>query len=301
MKFTTRLAALLFGIMAISAAHAQEETTFYTNTYPAVFTLAPVYYTTGTSEWADDIPFTGSHLVSSFVMGYKSPEPVRAIFRFYGVDPVTGKPGQFVAEVSRELPAGEGTPLIQLTADERFQFTAEPGLNKTTVSGGWFSVKFEPVFSSNLPYGLQLRLATGSSSNTFYNLTTGQTVATLDPDGLLPASFYLELHSAGSVNVAVPQVAEVQLLPSTVSAGASARATVILDSQAPVGGVLVKVASSKPRVAYLPYSEVLIPAGSDRVGFSVSTSSRIGRKSQDVEISAEASNGRAAAILTVTP
>ena len=99
-------AALLLTIAANSTVLAGEAV-FYSNARPAGFTTAPLYKNpTSTFEWADDLPFSGSHRVSSFKMGYKSPEPVRATFRFYGVNQETGRPGSLIAEIVRDLPAG---------------------------------------------------------------------------------------------------------------------------------------------------------------------------------------------------
>lgn len=86
------LAIMMLGILANSAVLA-DETIFYSNTTnpDALSPTRPLYYTfTSGYEWADDMPFTGTQRVSSFKIGYKSPEPVHATFRFYGVDPSTG-------------------------------------------------------------------------------------------------------------------------------------------------------------------------------------------------------------------
>jgi len=119
--------------MKTTKLHAIIESIFYSNIFPSVITTSPVYSTGGTREWADDVPFSGSHVVSSLRIGYKSfyetDPPFRATFRFYGVDPATGLPGALVAEISRDLPTGEH-PLvtIQLDPSEQLVFTSEPGL-----------------------------------------------------------------------------------------------------------------------------------------------------------------------------
>jgi len=102
MIFTARLKLFLATViigLALNATklHAMTESVFYSNIFPSVITTSPVYSTGGTREWADDVPFSASQVVSSFRIGYKSfyetDPPFRATFRFYGVDPATGLPG----------------------------------------------------------------------------------------------------------------------------------------------------------------------------------------------------------------
>jgi len=207
MRFTARLkiffAAVIVGIAMNAGKLHAAETVFYSNIVPSVITLSPVYNTTGMREWADDIPFSGSHVVSSFRFGYRSyfetDPPFKATFRFYGLDPVTGLPGALVAEITRELPAGEH-PLvtIQLDPAEQFVFTSEPGLYYSGTSGGWFSVQYEPIGTPNLPTFLATRHARGTSYGIMYNITDQQHIGTLGTDGFVPSSFYLQLLEGGS-------------------------------------------------------------------------------------------------------
>jgi uncharacterized repeat protein (TIGR01451 family) len=206
MRSTARLKLFLAAVIAgfamnIGNLHAQE-TVFYSNIYPSVITLSPVYAVGGTREWADDVPFSGSHVVSSFRIGYKSlyetDPPFKATFRFYGVDPVTGLPGALLAEITRELPAGEH-PLvtIQLDPSEQFVFNSEPGLYYSGASGGWFSVQYEAIGTSKFPTFLKARHARGTSSVIMYNITDERIATIFDPDGFIPASLYLELLEGG--------------------------------------------------------------------------------------------------------
>lgn len=228
MRFTARLtiffAAVMVGIaMNAGKLHAQVDTVFYSNIYPSVITLSPVYSVGGSiREWADDVPFTGSHVVSAFTIGYKSyyetDPPFKATFRFYGVDPVTSFPGALVAEITRELPAGEHPIVtIQLDPSEQFVFTSEPGLYPGSASGGWFSVQYEAIGTSKFPTFLSARHARGTSYGIMYNLTDGQIVSTLDPDGFIPPSFYLELfEGGGGTTVATDLSVTIQDNPSPV-------------------------------------------------------------------------------------
>ena len=211
MRFTSGVRMFFAAVVAASAMNAgslqAEGTVFYSNIFPSVITTSPVYSVGGTIEWADDVPFTGSHVVTGFTIGYKSfyetDPPFKATFRFYGVDQATGLPGALVAEISRELPAGEHPVVtIQLDAEEQFVFNAEPGLYYSGASGGWFSVQYEAIGSDKFPTFLSARHARGTSSPIMYNVTDGQIVSTLDPDGFIPASFYLELFEGGSSTVA---------------------------------------------------------------------------------------------------
>ena len=65
-------------------------------------------------------------------------------------------------------------------------------------------------------------------------------------------------------------VTTVTLNPQTVKGGLSSQATVTITSPAPAGGLVVKLFSSKPRIATLPAS-VTIPAGASSVTVLVKT------------------------------
>ena len=295
LRLVNLLAVLVLGMSSFSA-HA--ESVFYSNIFPAVFTTAPVYSVVGLSEWSDDMPFSGSHLVSSFTFGYKTPGPVQATLRFYGVEPTTGRPGALIAEIIRDLPGGANSPVIQLTQSEQFIFTAEPGLNLTENTGGWFSVSFIALDSTTYPASILIRHARGDSARGMYNITGDKFVATFDPGGLLPGSMYLQAKTSnrsGSTDntvgsdVAVSELKEIQLMPSTVNAGAVANGTVLLDGPAPKEGVTIKLSSSRKKYAKVSVDEVFISEGLDRASFYVTTRSRV-RRSKKVIISAEYNN-----------
>lgn len=306
-KVMTMFVALLMGFGVIVPVSAQTEEVFYSNIAFGALG-SPSFKNFGPYEIADDVPFTGSHLISSFRIGYLSTtEPVHATFRFYGVDSNTGKPGQLIAEIVRDLPITENVTLnstvaiIQLDANEQFTFTAESGLNNMSNSGGWYSLQFESLTGGRLPsFGFGMRLAAGTSSAGLYVMATGATVTTLDASGILPSSLYLELRSSESGGVVVPQVSDVTMVPSTVKAGDTATVVVSLSAQAPQGGTLVKLTSSKPGSAYFGKSEILVKAGTNGFQTTVFTSRKVGRKGKKIKITAEANGGSASDILTLT-
>ncbi len=226
MEFTIRIkiffAAVLVGFALHSGSvHAQADTVYYNNISPSSISPAPVYSTGGTREWADDVPFAGSHVVSAFTFGYKSSyetdPPFKATFRFYGVDPVTGLLGALVAEISRDLPAGEHPAVtIQLDPSEQFVFTSEPGLYYSGASGGWFSMQYEAIGTDNIPTPLYNRHAQGSSSAIMYNVTDQKVVSTLDPNGFIPRSFYLQLFEGSGTTMATDVSITINDNPSSV-------------------------------------------------------------------------------------
>ena len=105
--------------------------------------------------------------------------------------------------------------------------------------------------------------ASGASLDGFYDLTTGQFITF---QGDTSASFYLQL----SGSTVATTVTTVTLNPQTVKGGLSSQATVTITSPAPAGGLVVKLFSSKPRIATLPAS-VTIPAGASSVTVLVKT------------------------------
>ncbi len=283
------------------------EYVFYENTTSPVFTNSPVYSVSDLTIWADDIPFSGSHLVSSFSFGYIVHGPVQVTFRFHGVDPNTGKPGETLAEIVREFPQGivpEST--VQLSPAEQFPFMAQPGLNKTSQSGGWFSVQFEPLFEFSRYGSMLLRQARGDSQLGMYSISDGYSRYTFDPDGLLPASLYLRIAAVAGDGVvpprndAAPVLEELKLKPAKVSAGAVVLAEVELGSKAPAGGLVVKIKSNKTEHAFPNRSEVMIPAGAKKAEFHVITSDTIERKTT-VRISASTENSEVSAKLRIRP
>jgi len=297
MKLLSSLAALITLWIGVASTAMAAETLFYSNIKPAGFTSAPLYNnTTYAYEWADDMPFTGSHQVSSFKVGYRTSEPVLATFRFYGVDQNTGLPGSLVAEIVRELPAGEDTPTIVLDQAEQFLLTAEANLFNQNLSGGWFSVRYQSI--SGTTSDAKFRLAGYTSRSGLYNIDNDTVVTLLDPSGLVPTSMYLQVNSVDSTSIPVPQIESITLIPNEITAGDSGRIFVRLDGQAPEGGVVVKLTSSKRKLVFVS-PEVTIPAGADNIATNYSTRKRVKRRGATVEITAEANDSMASTTLKV--
>lgn len=297
MKLRSVLATFITLWLGFAASAMAAETLFYSNIRPAGFTSSPLYNnTTYHYEWADDVPFTGTHLVSSFKVGYRSSEPVLATFRFYGVDQNTGFPGALIAEIVRDLPAGEDTPTITLDQAEQFLFTAEPNLYNQNLSGGWFSVHYQSLLDTTSD--AQFRLAGYTSRSGLYNIDKDIVVTILDPSGLIPASMYLQVFSTESTDIPVPQIESITMIPNEIAAGDSGRVFVRLNGQAPEGGVVVKLTSSDPRIVYVK-PEVTISAGGDNIATTYSTRKRVRRGGTNVEITAEANDSIASATLRV--
>lgn len=297
------IAASALAMAIVGVAHA-EETQFYGNTKVGSIGF-PTYYDGGGGEFADDVPFSGTHLVSAFTIGYTTSQPVRAIFRFYGVNQSTGLPGSGpIRQIERELPAGENLQTIALSETERFEWTAEPNLYPgqflgVVPTGGWYSVQFAPVGGTGDPGDARFRLATGTSASGFLDVSTGRIITNLDPSGTLPTSMYLQLQDEESSGVDQPALARITVYPATVTAGASASTQVVLLSQAPYEGTGVKLTSSNPKVVDVP-SEVVVPAGATNLVFSANTRKR-NRRTEVVTLTAEANGSRVSTTLTVTP
>jgi len=282
-KFITTLAALFIGLGFVGQANAE---VFYSNILRGVQNTVS-YFNTKTAEVADDVPFTGSHLVTSFRMGYRSPEPVHATFRFYGVNPSSGLNGQLIAQISRDLPAASfANPTITLDATEQFIFTAEPGLIGRGLSGGWYSIQFESSTGAPLPYGLSAQLGDGASLDGLLVVASGTTFNLLDPSGLIPVSFFLEMSNAAGTVITppsgsvIPKVADLTLFPSTVTVGTSVNATVTLSSQAPTGGVEVEFSTSSKGI-YFSKSKIVVKEGRTKGAVRIFTSKRVFGKRKD--------------------
>lgn len=237
-------------------------------------------------------------------MGYRSSIPLLATFRFYGVDPTTGFPGQLIAQIERPLPASDfAQPTITLDASEQFIFTAEPNLFGKDISGGWVSTQFASADGTSLnSYNVAAQLATGPSKNGLYIISIDRVVTILDASGIIPVSFYLEMNSAESTGVAVPKVTGLKLFPSTIAVGARSNVTASLSSQAPMGGTMVKFSADTNGI-YFSYSEVLVKEGHTSAVTTVYATKSGGPKGKNSEatatITAEANGGSAKAILTI--
>lgn len=295
-------------VLAISAgvAQAAEETQFYSNTSLGSPSY-PAYYGVGDTEFADDVPFSGSHLISSFTFGYQSPEPVHATFRFYGVDSATGLPGEQVAQIERDFPAvSEATPTVTLSEAEQFWWTAGPNLypgefNGSVPTGAWYSIQFS-VADGGFP-DARFRLAKGTSSTGMLNVETGSFVTLTDTNGSSPTSMYLQVRDVGSTGEVQPALINLIASPATVKAGNSlgntAKLLPVLSSDALADGTTVTLSSSNPRVASVP-SQTVIPAGASNVTVNVTTARRV-RTTETVTFTATANGTSVSTQLTVTP
>ncbi|MCK9897212.1 hypothetical protein [Frankia sp. AgB32] len=298
-------AALVLAMFA-GVSQAAEETQFYSNIslgYPTY----PTYYAEGDTEFADDVPFSGSHLISSFTFGYRSPEPVHATFRFYGVDSATGLLGERVAQIERDLPAvSDATPTVTLSEAEQFWWTAGanlyPGEFKGSVpTGGWYSIQFSSA-GGGYP-DARFRLAMGTSSTGMLNVKTGSLITLMDTNGSSPTSMYLKVRDVGSSGEVQPTLISLTALPATVKAGNSLGNTAqlfpVLSSDALAGGTTVTLRSSNPQVASVP-SQIVIPAGASNLTVNVTTARRVST-TRTVTFTATANGTSVSTQLAVTP
>ncbi len=302
--------ALTFGGTGLAQAADVTETTETTETVFASTTSPgslgfPIYYGEPGQEIADDVLFAGSHLVSSFSVGYKSAEPFHATFRFYGVDQATELLGAQVAQIERDFPAGETVTTVTLSEAEQFTWTAEPNLypgefNGAIYTGGWFSVQF--TTADGEPSPAQFRLATGgTTSPNMLRVATGTSVSPSDTNGSLPHSMYLQVRDIGST-VVQPGLLKVVASPSTVTAGGVVSVTPTLTSNAPQD-TTVTLTSSNPKLVPVPPT-VVIPRGGTNISggnLIIQTAKRGVRSPQLVTITATANGTTVTTQLTVTP
>jgi len=306
LKLVTLFAIIIISLGFNQSVHA--ESVFYSNIKLGVQNTVS-YYNIGPDEIADDVPFTGSHQVSTFRFGYRSSDPVHATFRFYGVDPTTGFPGQLIAQFGRDFPASDfARPIINLDASEQFTFTAEPGLFAQDVSGGWFSVQFESPTGLRLPYNLAVELATGSSQNGFYNVTSGNATNILDASGIIPVSLFLELFGTQIDGGTPPsgivsELTSIELTPSTIAAGTSTVAKVNLSSLAPKGGFPIKLSANNKAVSFSS-ANISVAEGEISATVTIFVSSKAAPKgkkdTRTITITAEASNSKVSTYLNIT-
>jgi hypothetical protein len=257
MKILSYIASLLLAFTLTSVANGQ---TFYDNTGPTAFRGAFL----SSDEIADDTPFSGTQHVASFTFAYTNSNsgPVNATVRFYAVNPNTGSVGSLVATVPANNLAPTATAQIvtvNLDPSLQFDWIATPGIYRSQSTLGGF-VSFQFSAPDHTAGWLE---ASGASIDGFYDLTTGQFITF---QGDTSASFYLQL----SGSTVATTVTTVSLNPQTVKGGLSSQATVTVTSPAPAGGLVVRLFSSKPRIAAVPAS-VTIPAGASSVTVLVRT------------------------------
>ncbi|MCM3885289.1 hypothetical protein [Frankia sp. R82] len=305
-KLVVGSSAALVLAMSAGVGQAAEETQFYSNISLGTPTY-PTYYAEGDTELADDVPFSGSHLISSFAFGYQSPEPVHATFRFYGVNSATGLPGERVAQIERDFPAvSDATPTVTLSEAEQFWWTAGANLypgefNGSVPTGGWYSIQFSTA-DGGYP-DARFRLATGTSSPKMLNVETGALTAPVDTNGSTPTSMYLQVRDVGSSGEVQPTLIGLTALPTTVKAGNSlgntAKLLPVLSSGALAGGTTVTLSSNNPQVARVP-SQIVIPAGAANLTVNVTTARRVST-TKTVTFTATANGTSVSTQLTVTP
>jgi hypothetical protein len=97
-----------------------------------------------------------------------------------------------------------------------------------------------------------------------------------------------------------PAISSVGLSPSSVIGGATSTATVILNTTAPTGGVVVNVVSDNTAVASLLVSSVTVPAGSNSTTFTV-TSTPVAATATAHISATYTGGGTQSATLTVNP
>ena len=283
MKTFRYLVVLFAGLAFVSGAHAQ---LFYDNSgLPRVVAAAQT-----TDEIADDTPFTGTQHVASFTFRYLNPNsgPVDAVVRFYNVNQSTGFVGNLVSTISvPSLAPGSQFVTVNLPTAQQFDWTATTGIyHLTNVTGGFVSVQFTSGTANSGWYE-----AGGASIDGFFDVTTGQFV-TFQGDGT--ASFYLQISRTTQSST----LSSITVTPATVKGGTNSLAQITLTAPAPAGGLVVKLMSSKPRVATVPAS-VQIPAGA--VSASVPIKTRHVRSSTILVVSASLNGTIRLSNLTVTP
>jgi hypothetical protein len=305
-----RLAVLAATLLSAATLHAQTPapagTLFYENIQAGgAYPTTPIYYAPRAHEVADDAPFPGDHFVSGFSFGYRASVPVRATFRFYGVDPATGLLGARAGEVQRELAAGEAVLTVALSEAEQFAFVAQPHLYPDAEaaavvpkSGGWFSIAFATLDGSALPADLGLRLAYGPSYAYMRDAETGAVVVSSTGDAAVPTSMYLQLYSSSS-QVPTPLPVQLIALASSVKAGQSVDLQTVLSAQVPVGGVTVSYKSSHPRLLSVPATSTASPATSVE-GVTATAAARV-KKSVLVTLTATANGAAVSTQVTLTP
>jgi hypothetical protein len=295
--------ALTFGAagLAQAAQSAEPTETVFASNIGLGSPTHPTYQSTLSAEIADDVQFAGSHLVSSFSIGYKSTEPFHATFRFYGVDQTTELLGAQVAQIERDLPAGETVTTVTLSEAEQFTWIAEPNLypgefNGAIYTGGWFSLEF--TTASGEPSSAQFRLASGGTSYAYMlNVATGTMFGPYDPNGSLPTSMYLEVRDIGST-VVQPGLLKLVASPTTVKIGGSISLGPYLTSNAPQD-TTVTLTSSNRKLIPVP-STVVIPQGATNIKVSVQVGKRL-KSTQVVTITATANGTTVSTQVTVTP
>ncbi|MBI4589457.1 MAG: PQQ-like beta-propeller repeat protein, partial [Candidatus Rokubacteria bacterium] len=144
--------------------------------------------------------------------------------------------------VTLSAPAPSGGVVVTLTSSNTAVASVPPSV---TVAAGQSSETFT-VTTFNIG------ITTTSTISGYYNGGTASSVLTV---------------TAGPTQA---KLSSVSLSPTTVTGGSTATGTVRLTGPAPAGGAIVRLSSSKPRVAAVPAS-VTVPAGATSATFTVTT------------------------------
>lgn len=259
------IVSMLLVVGSMTQANAQESTVFYSNITPSAFG-STVFSTP--NEAADDVPFFGTQRVTSFTYGIKNESPTNVAIRFYTVDQETGNPGALVAEFADAVATiGNQTRTFQIPVEQQFDFTSSPNLRGISDNfGGYVSFQYDAASSA-------LREAGGTSMRGYFDRTQGFFINQTDVHGITPASIFLQLRGIGDETAnSTASVAAVNLNPTSIVGGETVEGRISLNRPAPAGGTIVNLATSNHRIAEPHRAQVIVPAGSTNVGFTVFTS-----------------------------
>ena len=154
-------------------------------------------------------------------------------------------------------------------------------VSPVSVIGGQQAAGVVTLTSAAPAVGIIVDLATGNPALTVpanvtvnAGATTASFTVTTSPvstasTATITAS-YNGVNKSASVTVTAPALSSLALNPTTVVGGNSSTGTVTLSGKAPLGGIAVKLASSKPSRASVPAS-VTVPASASSASFIVTT------------------------------
>jgi hypothetical protein len=163
------------------------------------------------------------------------------------------------------LAAGDHIFTMSLPANQRFVWTATPGIHRLAVNGGFFSVRFTTPGGGNTGSSAGWVRASGNSLDGFVDVTTNQFITF---QGDTAASFHLQISNNGAAGA--PQLTALQVNPIDLIGGASANGVVTISQPAPAGGAVVELESDDPTVVLVP-DTVTIPPGLTSVELPVTT------------------------------
>jgi hypothetical protein len=114
---------------------------------------------------------------------------------------------------------------------------------------------------------------TGDSVKTFTVLTPYEAASTQDvvTATVLPQGNYPLQNLSATLFVTAADITGLTVSPSEVAGGASSQGTIVINSAAPTGGVVVNLSTSNTAVAQVP-ATVTIPAGATSAVFTITTS-----------------------------